>query len=470
MNVIKRLKRIELLEAEHDEAEDVDPALHDWYGGVCPCGLEPGQCCVHHRARPAQRPPPGDWRAWAYVAGRGAGKTAAGAHWIQYRVEAGTSRCALLIAPTQADIRDTLLEGPSGLLSIAPPWCRPRFERSKRRVSWPNGAIAICISGEEPDRARGLNVDTIWADELACWQRARMTWDIALLCLRAGADPRACITTTPRRGEALKSILGQPTTVRTTETTYANQQHLAPGFLESIVARYEGTRLGRQEVHAEILEMGDEAWFACFSAVMHVKEAAEYRYGQPVYLAIDCGVSRYTGAVWYQVSERGPYRKVFSVFADYLSVDLTSEQNALAIKQKSDNLPSRGWLNTIVLDPAAVARTGIGPAARGEYQRVFGERLVSSWPLHRVLDGLDQLEVLLGGPHREPDLVIHPRCRHLIDALTHYRHAERRGELLDTPDELQHPYEDLVDALRGGVRSHMPEGRAPGPELRHVHA
>ena len=86
-----------------------------------------------------------------------------------------------LIAPTAADIRDVMVEGPSGLIAVAPPWSRPRFESSKRRVEWPNGARAVCLSGEEPERARGLNIDTLWADELACWQRAESTWDLAML-------------------------------------------------------------------------------------------------------------------------------------------------------------------------------------------------------------------------------------------------------------------------------------------------
>jgi hypothetical protein len=98
-----------------------------------------------------------------------------------------------LIGPTGADVRDVMVEGPSGLLAVAPPWCRPRFEPSKRRVVWPNGALAVCLSGEEPERARGWNVDTLWADELACWQRPESTWDMAMLALRAGTDPQAMI-------------------------------------------------------------------------------------------------------------------------------------------------------------------------------------------------------------------------------------------------------------------------------------
>ena len=129
-----------------------------------------GGCRAHPRARESQRPPEGDWRVWGYVAGRGAGKTRAGACWVQHR-QAGVMKLGCLIAPTSADIRDVMVEGPSGLLAVAPPWCRPQFEPSKRRVSWPNGARAVCLSGEEPERARGFNVDTLWADKLACWQR-----------------------------------------------------------------------------------------------------------------------------------------------------------------------------------------------------------------------------------------------------------------------------------------------------------
>jgi phage terminase large subunit-like protein len=238
-------------------AEVTDRSPWDWYAPSCPCGLPSGECRVHPRARPTQRPPEGDWRVWGYVAGRGAGKTRAGAEWIQRRVEQGAMNLGCLIAPTSNDIRDVMVEGPSGLLNVAPPWMRPRFEPSKRRVVWPNGARAICLSGEEPERARGLNVDTIWADELACWQRAESTWDLAMLSLRAGANPQALVTTTPRRVAVLKRILAEATTVRTTDTTYANQAQLPKEFLSQIVGLYENTRLGRQEIYAEFLETTD---------------------------------------------------------------------------------------------------------------------------------------------------------------------------------------------------------------------
>ena len=208
-----------------------DRSPWDWYAESCSCGLPPGECRGIPAARPTQRRAAGDWRVWAYIAGRGAGKTRAGASWIQQRVDNGTMKLGCLIAPTAADIRDVMVEGPSGLINVAPAWNRPRFEGSKRRVEWPNGARAICLSGEVPERARGLNIDTLWADELACWQRAESTWDLAMLALRAGTNPQAMITTTPRRLAVLHRILAETTTVQTTDSTYANQAHLPPEFL-----------------------------------------------------------------------------------------------------------------------------------------------------------------------------------------------------------------------------------------------
>ena len=177
------------------------------------------------------------------MGGRGAGKTRAGAGWVQHRVETGIMKLGCLIAPTMADIRDVMVDGPSGLLAVAPPWCRPEFSPSKRRVSWPNGARAICLSGEKPERARGANFDTLWADDFACWHRAEATWDLAMLALRAGTNPQAMITTTARRLAVLKRILAEATTVQTTDSTYANQPHLPPEFITQIVGLYENTRL-----------------------------------------------------------------------------------------------------------------------------------------------------------------------------------------------------------------------------------
>ena len=137
----------------------------------------------------------------------------------------------------------------------------PRYLAQRRR--------AVCLSGEEPERARGFNVDTLWADELACWQRAESTWDLAMLALRAGTNPQALITTTPRRVAVLRRILAEATTVQTTDTTFANQAHLPREFVAQIVALYENTRLGRQEIYAEFLDTTEGVWFARFDPARH---------------------------------------------------------------------------------------------------------------------------------------------------------------------------------------------------------
>jgi Terminase large subunit, T4likevirus-type, N-terminal len=442
-----------------------DPSRWDWYAPSCACGLPAGACREHPRGRPSQRPPEGDWRVWAYVAGRGAGKTRAGACWIQHRAQAGIMTRGCLIAPTMADIRDVMVEGPSGLLAVAPPWCQPRFEPSKRRVSWPNGARAVCLSGEEPERARGLNVDTIWADELACWQRAESTWDMAMLALRAGGDPRALITTTPRRVAVLRRILAEATTVRTTDTTYANEANLPREFIAQIVGLYENTRLGRQEIYAEFLETTEGVWFTRFDPSRHLSVQAEYDPTYHVRCAIDAGTSRHTAAVFFQVRHHnGSAPPRVTVFGDYHALDVVSRKNALAIKELADRLPCRGKIDLVRLDPAASARSSLGPAAYSEYEQVFGSRLVARWPNHLVLDGLETVDLLL----ESGNLLIHPRCTRLKDAFQTYCRQRRGGEWVDFPAD-GHPEEDLIDALRGGIRDAFPVGLAPGPKLNPVH-
>jgi phage terminase large subunit-like protein len=440
-----------------------------WYADGCPCGVPPGECREHPRARPGQRPPAEDWRVFLLLGGRGAGKTRTAAELVRHWVETGQSRRIGLIGATAADVRDTMIQGPSGILSISPPWSLPRFEPSKRRLSWPNGAIAICLSSEEPERARGLQFDRLWADELCAWQYPQRMWELALLGLRMGTRPQAVVTTTPKPIGILRRLLAEPTTRLSRETTFANQLHLAPEFIEQITALYAGSRLGRQELLAEIVEASEAIRFPMFDAARHVTTRAEYVPGLPVKVAIDCGLSRHVGALWFQVRERDAHRRILGVFADYYAVDQTSEVNARAILARSREL-CHGRLDAVYLDPASTARSGVGPAARGEFARVLGERLTTTWPSHRVLEGLDQVEILLGGPDREPDLIIHPRCTFLIESFRTYRRAERRGEVLDVPADPQHPAEEALDSLRGAVRVVYPEGRAPTPQLRTVHA
>jgi phage terminase large subunit-like protein len=205
-------------------------------------------------ARPEQLAPLWTWVIWIFLGGRGAGKTRSGAEWIIERVLAG-ARYIHLIAPTAADCRDVMLEGPAGILSISPPHLRPIYQPSLRKVVWPNGAQALLFSSDEPDRLRGPQADTIWIDELCAMRQAQEVLDMAMFGLRLGKDPRCLITTTPRPIKCFKALLareGQDVVV-TRSTSFANRDNLAPAFFAQITAKYAGTRLGRQELEAELL-------------------------------------------------------------------------------------------------------------------------------------------------------------------------------------------------------------------------
>jgi hypothetical protein len=387
--------------------------------------------------------------------GRGAGKTRAAAEWIRRQAETGRAGRIALVGATAADVRDTMIEGHGGLLSIAPPWARPRYEPSKRRLTWPNGAMATTFTADEPDRLRGPQNAAAWADELDAW-RYPEAWDNLLLGLRIGTSPRVVVTTTPRPTRLVTDLVDDPTTAISRGTTYDNRAHLAADFFARITGKFEGTRLGRQELLGEVLEVGEGAWFRTFDPAKHVTDAAEYHPGFPVHLAIDCGVSRHVGAVWFQVRGLQPAHRRVTVFGDFHAEGLYSEAAARAIWAHGQELPCRGQLDTVRLDPAANARTGIGPTAAAEFRRVFGERSTEHWPTHRVADGLDQVEVML-----DKDLLqLHGRCEKLRAALQQYaRKRTGRGDWLDEPADPQHPHEDLVDALRGGIRDRFPEGR-----------
>jgi hypothetical protein len=203
--------------------------------------------------RDSQLPPGGEWRVWLLLAGRGFGKTRTGAEFVRARVGAHTARRIALVAPTAADVRDVMVEGESGILAISRAGDRPDYEPSKRRLTWPNGATATLFSADEPQRLRGPQHDLAWCDELAAW-RYPEAWDMLMFGLRLGADPRAVVTTTPRPTKLIKALIADPKVVVTRGATEENRENLAPAFLDQIVRRYQGTRLGRQELDAEILE------------------------------------------------------------------------------------------------------------------------------------------------------------------------------------------------------------------------
>ena len=202
-------------------------------------------------ARPEQIAPPGDWLTWMILAGRGWGKTRTGAEWVQANVPRYGRW--ILAGRTSGDLRDIMIEGESGILRIARPPLRPSYEPSKRRVTWPNGAVAVLRSADEPEGFRGLQGEAAWVDELAAWEHPE-AWSQLQLGIRLGEFPRQVVTTTPRPTPLIKGLLADAGTIATRGSTYDNQDNLAPKFFRDIVSRYEGTRLGRQELHAEILD------------------------------------------------------------------------------------------------------------------------------------------------------------------------------------------------------------------------
>ncbi|SFS07949.1 DNA-packaging protein [Yoonia litorea] len=206
-----------------------------------------------------QHPPVGDWRTWVILGGRGAGKTRAGAEWVRTMVEgatphaAGRARRLGLVGETMDQAREVMVFGESGLLALCPPDRKPEWIAGRRLLVWPNGAEAQLLSAHDPEALRGRQFDALWADELAKWKRAQEAWDMLQFGLRLGDDPRACVTTTPRRLSLLESLLAQPSTACTHAPTQANRANLADSFLHEIEARYGGTTLGRQEIAGELL-------------------------------------------------------------------------------------------------------------------------------------------------------------------------------------------------------------------------
>lgn len=211
-------------------------------------------------ALPHQLPPEGHWRTWVILGGRGAGKTRAGAEWVRAEVEGarpldpGKSRRVALVGETYDQVRDVMVFGESGILACSPADRKPEWQATRRQLVWPNGATAKCYSANDPEALRGPQFDAAWADELAKWPKAEVTWDMLQFALRLGKEPRQVVTTTPRSDSILRQIIDASSTVMTTAPTEANRAYLAASFLEEIRSRYAGTRLGRQELDGVLLD------------------------------------------------------------------------------------------------------------------------------------------------------------------------------------------------------------------------
>ena len=232
---------------------DAEAGKGPWLCGDVRCDGRPHPGFGHRHARASQRwPIDEEWDTWLLLAGRGFGKTRTGAEWTLHM--ARTYARGALIGPTAADTRDILVEGESGILACAPASFRPVYEPSKRRLTYPNGSIQMCYSADEPDRLRGPQHHYGWFDELASWRRLQYAWDMAQLGMRLGDHPRICITTTPRPLPLIKELVKDSMCRVVSGSTYENLHNLAPTFRRAVVAKYEGTTLGRQELDAEVLD------------------------------------------------------------------------------------------------------------------------------------------------------------------------------------------------------------------------
>lgn len=227
-------------------ADELDALEHDW----------------HFWARDDQLLPSGDWRIWLALAGRGWGKTRVGSEAVHDWAMANVERIAI-IGATKEDAEKVCVSGDSGLIATQKPWARVEFKPSKNggTVYWPNGSIGELYSGDNPQSLRGPQFSKAWCDELAKWRRRDATWDMLRMGLRLGDNPKTIVTTTPTPAKLIKELItdkrmgrdGLPLVRVTRGSTFANAANLADDFLAELKAKYEGTRLGRQELEAEIL-------------------------------------------------------------------------------------------------------------------------------------------------------------------------------------------------------------------------
>ncbi|WP_225907939.1 DNA-packaging protein [Hyphomonas sediminis] len=213
-------------------------------------------------SRDTQVPPPDLQRTWLLSGGRGAGKTRAGAEWVRWAVLQGGYRRVALVGPTFSDVREVMIEGPSGIMTLAREEDdRPVWQPSRHRLEWKNGAVAYAFSAEDPDSLRGPQFDLAWCDEAGAWTKGGAVWDNLQLALRLGPKPLAMVTTTPRATALIRRLKADPGTVETRTATADNAGNLSPGFVGWMQAAYGGTALGRQELEGHYIDDPEGAMF-----------------------------------------------------------------------------------------------------------------------------------------------------------------------------------------------------------------
>ena len=247
--------------------------------------------------------PPEDWFIWLILTGRGWGKNRTGSELIKKWAWEKHSPIAL-VGQNKGDVRDTMVEvGDSSILKTSPPWFYPKYEPSKRRLTWPNGVVGIIYSGDEPDQLRGPQHSKAWVDELAKYQYPQETWSNLMMGLRVGAGPQVLVTTTPRPIKIIKDLVKDSLSkkkrmVVTRGHTLDNKDNLSPDFLKHIIDKYEGTRLGRQELAGEVLDSTEGLVYDSFQPASCVIPRFAIPTDWSCFTGHDFGLNN-TACVWY---------------------------------------------------------------------------------------------------------------------------------------------------------------------------
>ncbi len=281
-------------------------------------------------ARPEQLAPKGDWHTWLILAGRGFGKTRTGAETIRDWIMKGKCKNVALISQTDADVRGVMVEGISGLLNIGPSHERPKYIPSLKKLIWPNGAHAFLFSASSYNQLRGPQFDGAWIDELAKFRHPQEVWDQLSFALRLGENPQCVITTTPRPIELLQKLMSDPDVHVTRGSTFDNAKNLSPAYLKSIQKKFEGTRLGAQEVYGEILSQTQGAlWSHDQLHKLKFKEQPQLR---RIVVAIDPATTNHAGS-----DETG-----------IVAVGLGHDGRAYVLEDLSGKLPPAEWARKAV--------------------------------------------------------------------------------------------------------------------------
>ncbi len=320
---------------------------YDWYNKL---GCRKRNCEYSH-ARPKQYPPDLAWFVWLLRTGRKWGKTRTAAEYIIDQARFGNKRWIALVSDTASDCREIMIEGESGILTISPPWFRPNYEPSKRRLTWPNGARASTYSAEDPEQLRGPGHDLAWCDELAKWKRQREAWDMLMFGLTLGDDPHCVVTTTPRPTKLVKELSKRDDVALIRGHSEENLENLAPQVVDTIIKPYEGTRLGQQELAGDILEDTEGAlWLQSEIDEMRLDKAPEL---SRAVTAIDP-----SGSDREEASEQG----IVTAGVGMCDCDGTPAVHGFLLADDSGHYTPEGW-----------ALRAIGAADKWECDRIVAE-------------------------------------------------------------------------------------------------